>query len=519
MNSNPQNVDARRTVLFLFLAAVSVRVLLFVMFSDELFVGSDQVEYIRHARNFASGDLGGLLDTYWPPFFPFVLGLAYLFSTDLVLPSVAVAVLFGSLAVPLIYYFVRQSYGHREGLIAGVLAVFYPHLLNSVFDLGSENVYLVLIVLCLFTGWKAIISDSLLNYALAGGLVGLAYLTRPEAFAYSAFFIGVILFRNIWKKEQFIKRSLIYGGTFLIAFLVFATPYLVYLKGEMGRWTISSKTEINTVMGDYTNPAAADGDSLTNPTLSLRTGADLLRSFSFNMVAINKSLPYLIPLGGMIFIALGLFATDWTSTRAKREAYLISFCLLTIVGYAAAVVQTRYFYILLPVVFGWMAKGIFAFNSWFQATVKNLGAWERVRTASRYIPAICIASMFLYLLPLNFFVGSREATWHERPYEERDAGEWLRQNARPMTTVFSARKAPAFYAGATQVTPKTTDLDEVFSEIKTTGVEYVVAGTRGLKRNPYLQGLEERLQGDSDFERVYSHADHPDYKISIYKRK
>ncbi|HEX6280088.1 MAG TPA: glycosyltransferase family 39 protein, partial [Pyrinomonadaceae bacterium] len=302
------------------------------MFPDELFVGSDQVEYIRHARNFASGDPGGLLDTYWPPFFPFVLGLAYLFSNDLVLPSVAVAVLFGSLAVPLIYYFVRQSYGHREGLIAGVLAVFYPHLLNSVFDLGSENVYLVLIILCLFTGWKAITSDSLLYYALAGGLVGLAYLTRPEAFAYTAFFIGVVLFRNIWKKEQFIKRSLIYGGTFLIAFLVFAAPYLVYLKGEMGRWTISSKTEINTVMGDYTNPAAVDGDRLINPTLSLRTGADLLRSFSFNMVAINKSLPYLIPLGVMIFISLGLFATDWTSTRAKREAYLISFCLLTIVG-------------------------------------------------------------------------------------------------------------------------------------------------------------------------------------------
>jgi hypothetical protein len=369
------------------------------------------------------------------------------------------------------------------------------------------------------TGWKAITSDSLLYYALAGGVVGLAYLTRPEAFAYTAFFIGVVLFRNILQKEQFLKRSLTYSGVFLVAFLLFAAPYLIYLKGETGKWTISGKTEINTVMGDYSEVAAPDSEGETRPSVSVQTGAVLLKLVGLNLIDINKRLPYLVPFGLMVFVSLGLFATGWGVSRLKRELYLIGFCLLTIVGYSAAVIQTRYFYILLPIVFGWAGAGILAFTNWYRSTADLLKTPKNVHKTSAYVPAIAITVLLLYLLPLNFFMRSGETAWDDRPYEERAAGEWLRQNARPTPTVFSARKVPAFYAGATQVTPKTKNLDQVFDEIRTAGVEYVVAGTRELKRNPFLNGLEERLRADSDFERVYTNDDHPEYKISIYKRR
>jgi hypothetical protein len=404
-------------------------------------------------------------------------------------------------------------------VIAAVLAVFYPHLINSVFTLGSENVYLILITLCLYTGWKALTSDSLLNYALTGAIVGLAYLTRPEAFAYPVFFVGAILCRNIWQRTAVIKRSALYGGVFLAAFLLLATPYLLYLRSETGTWTISAKTKINTVMGDYSKVAAKDHDGETEPNVSLKTVRVLLYLVADNLIEINKSMPYLIPPIVTVFMALGLFTTGWGWARAKREIYLITFCVLTVLGYAAAVVQTRYFYILLPIILGWSAKGILAFGNWFRSSTSNWSfAVLRGRVAA-YVPAICLGILFLYLLPLNFFMRPARDLWRERAYEERAAGTWLSENARPMATVFSARKIAPFYAGAVQVSPKSSEIDKLIDEVRASGVEYVVSSDRENKRNPYLKDFEDRLMVDPGFELVYHNDENPDYQIWIFKRK
>ena len=509
----------RKTVLLLFLAALISRILIFVVFGNELIVGSDQIDYIGLGHHVAAGNPQGVLHTYWPPLFPMVLGLAEVFIDGLVFPAVVVAVLAGSVAIPLIYYFVKQSYGRPEAVIAAVLAIFYPHLINSVFAIGSENIYLLLIILCLYTGWKAVTSDSLLYYAITGGIVGLAYLSRPEAIGYPAFFIAAILVRNLWQRKEFLRRSATYCGVFLAAFLLFATPYLIYLRGETGRWTVSGKTEINTVMGDYSRVAEKVYESEVEPTISLETGRVVLYLIAGNLIEINKSIPYLVPPIVTVFVGLGLFATGWGAPRAKREIYLITFCVLTLLGYAAAVVQTRYFYILLPIILGWAAKGILAFGSWFRSSTRDVNGVVTPRIKPTYMHAICLAVLLLYLLPLNFFMRSRREAWHDRPYEERAAGIWLSENARPMAKVFSARKITPFYAEAIQVSPKTTELSQLLDEVRNSDIEYVVSGDRGNKRNPFLEDLEKELQVDPGFELVYNNDENDDYTISIYKRK
>ena len=503
----------RKTVILLFLAAVVTRVLLFVVFADELIVGSDQVEYIRLGQNFAAGNFHGVLDVYRPPFFPMLLGLASLLIQGLVLPAVMIAVLAGSIAVPLTYYFVKQSYGERDARLAGMFAVFYPHLLNSVFSIGSENVYLVLITLCLLTGWKALTSDSVLHYALAGGLVGLAYLTRPEAFAYTTFFIGAILVKIVWKKEQPVRRLLLFGGVFLISFLLFATPYLLYLKTETGNWTVSGKTTINTVLADH--EAAALNE--VGEAESRETAAVLVMNIVSNLVQVNTILPYLVPLGVGLFIALGLFGTIWGAERLKREAYLIGFVVLTVLGYTLAVVQTRYFYVLLPIAFGWAARGIYFFAEWFRSSARKLKLPAPVVAVADYTPALCLVVLFLYLAPLSFFMRSKADSWQERAYEEKAAGIWLKDHAPAMSKVFSPRKLPPFYSGTVQVSPRSTEIDVILNQIKTEGVEYVVISDRSVRRNSYLEGLENGLQSTPGFSRVYLNEDNPDFKISIYK--
>lgn len=506
-------------MLYLFLVAVVVRVLIHVVFANDLILGSDQIDYVNMGRKFSSGDLGGVLNTYWPPLLPALIGFVSLFVDDLTLPAVVVAVLTGSLVAPATYLLVRQSYDHSAALIAGVLAVFFPHLLNAVFDVGSENVYIVLITGSLIAGWNVLSSDSLKYCIVAGVLLGLAYLTRPEAFAYPAFFVSLILLKAWWNKAS-LRPAVLSSALLLLTFSAVATPYLLYLRAETGSWTISDKTEINTVMGEYSqvigrNPAA----EASEPNFDVATTILLLKIFGFNLVQIHKIIPILVPLPLMVFVAIGLFSTGWSRGRMAREIYLLTFCLLTVIGYAAAVIQTRYFYILLPVVFGWGAKGIVAFGSWLRQTARGIdNRFLNSFATSSFLPASCVALVLLYTLPLNFFMSSHETAWRDRPYEERAAGVWLRDNAGPKSIVFSARKVAAFYGEAVQVPPPSNDFEEVFESIRSGNVEYVVSGQREFRRNPFLKDLESRMESSEVFERVYTNTEHPDYRISIFKR-
>jgi hypothetical protein len=332
--------------------------------------------------------------------------------------------------------------------------------------------------------------------------------------------MALIVIKGWWRKSP-LKSSVLRVSALLLGFLLFATPYLVYLRAETGRWTISSKTEINTVMSDYpelADPGPDGGGS--EPTFSRESLSVITRLIGSNLIQINRALPYLIPMPLLIFIALGLFSVGWGPDRLKWETYLISFCVLTVIGYALAVVQTRYFLVLLPIAFGWSARGILAFGGWLNQTAQELNSPKLDSFAgSGYLTASCLVGLLLCLLPLNFFITSREAAWRDRPYEERAAGTWLRHNGPTKAKVFSARKIPAFYADAVQVTPTTTDLEKVLEEIRSGGVEYVVTGKRELKRSPFLEDLEARMQAAAEFERVYSNTEHPDYNISIFRRK
>ena len=505
----------RRTIVLLFLTAVVVRSLLHLVFADDLVVGSDQIDYINLGRGFAAGHPGGLLDPYWPPLLPFLIGMVGLFIEGLTLPAIVVAVVAGSLVVPVTYYLARQFYDATTAKVAAVIAIFYPHLLNATFAAGSENVYVALIGTCLITGWKAITSASTKYGILTGVLLGLAYLTRPEAFAYPAFFIALILLKGLVGGISF-KTSARLSAALLVAFVAIATPYLIYLKTATGTWTISGKTGINTVLAEPGLLGPGEGKSASDQTPAILLAA----AVGSNLLQVSKALPILAPLPIVIFIALGLFSADWSPDRTKWELLLIGFCLLSVAGYVVAVVQTRYFFILLPIFSGWAAKGIFAFSDWFYRTTLRLKNQGLVSFAgSYYLPSLCLALLFVYLLPLNFFVTSSEAAWRDRPYEERAAGLWLRENAGPGTRVFSARKVPAFYGEAVQVPPTSTDFENVFEAIHGGDVDFVVAGRRELSRNPYLRDLESRMQSSPQFEMVYTNTEHPEYPISIFKRR
>lgn len=509
-------------LLVLLSAGLALRAGLFILFSNDLVVGSDQMQNILLSRKIAAGDLLGSLDTYWAPLYAIVVGGVNVIVDDLVLPAVIVSIVSGGLLVVFTYALTLQSYGRKVAVLAAAVAVFFPHLINSVFSLGSENLYMLWVVGALTIGWRGIANSSIVYMFLTGLLIGLAYLTRPEAFGYLLFFVGVAIVNRLRSASNKWIDAGRQAIAVLAGFLLLSAPYLLFLRYEVGHWTLSAKSEVNTIASEYRSLAKAEGVESIEVSSESKSYSVILfaRIIAENLVQTNKSLQVLIPLFLIALIGLGLFGTAWSAVRFWREAYLISFCALTIAGYSVAVIQVRYFYVLLPVIFGWLAVGILKLQSQLAETARRVGYQSLYSYfASRVFTGLMLFGVFVYTFPLYFFVISEDRAWSERAYEERDAGLWLREHGRPLPKIFSGRTTPVFYANGRQLPPKTTNIDEIMSTLMSQDVDYVVTSERALKRNPFLRSLPDALHDSGKFDLIYDFHKPPGYRVSIYERR
>jgi Dolichyl-phosphate-mannose-protein mannosyltransferase len=509
-----QNANEPKTVFLLFLAALGFRTALFLLFANELVAGNDQIQNIILARRFAGGDALGFLDSYWTPLYPFLIGVVSLFTDSLVLPSIIISIAAGSLAAPLTFYLVKQSYGRREATIAAVISIVFPHLINSTFSLGTENIYLVWLIGALIICWKALVKNSARSFLLTGVLLGLAYLTRPEAIGYLGFFAAAAVINNLRSRNTFARNSAVQIAALIIGFALLAAPYIVYLKSATGTWTISGKAATNIAAG-----ALQENDSQNlNGSFQIETGKVLTRTIALSLIEIQKSFNYLLPTLLLIFVAVGLFRERWSKERFWRETFLIIFCILTVFCYALTVVQDRYFYILLPVFFGWIARGIVQLELWLRQSMKTWTANKfYYRPTARPFAVLCLIFIYLYVLPVSFFMRTKEKAWQTTAYEERDAGTWLKENGKRSPLIYSISQRPIFYAEGRQLRLTTADSGEILRQIKENKVDYIVANERSVNGNPFLKNFDEMLRNAPEFEQIYEKSEPPGFKISIFR--
>jgi len=363
-------------------------------------------------------------------------------------------------------------------------------------------------------------TSSSTDFLLTGILLGFAYLTRPEAFAYPLFFGALAIGKYLWQKKIATRVLITQLAALLLGFAILATPYILYLRCATGTWTISDKTKINTVAGEISEDEKESEFNDQPGNITYQNGKIVIKAIAVNLLTIHKSLPSLLPPFLFIFVALGLFRESWNKEKLLRESYLMIFCLITVLGYAVSTVQARYFYILLPIFFGWIARGIVEAEKWIEESNHKLLPHRFFDSVnSRLVTTLCLLAVYFYVFPLNFYIRETARAWHETAYEERAAGLWLKDNSKPSSLIFSASRRPVFYAEGRQLTPTNTDVQEILTEIKNSRVEYVITSDRSLIRNPYLSGLTEALQNTPEFELVYQHEDFPGYKISIFKMK
>jgi len=517
---NSQSMKNHRIPLFLSLTALIVRLFYYFLYAKDEVVNNDASTYIKLARHLAAGDFSAGFNSFWTPFYPLLVAGVGLFSSSLLLPAVTVSIITGSLAVPATYYLVKQSYSRREAVIAAVIAIFYPHLLTSTFNYGTENVYLLLLTFALITAWNGLTKNSTANFFVTGLLLGCAYLTRPEAVGYLFFFAPLIFLTNFKAQGIFSQNSAKNVAVLVLGFALLATPYIIYIRSTTGSWSISPKFKAHisgtnfsdTIFDKNFNPAPKPQAPTTDGI-----GKTLIKSVLFTSQMAHKQFPYLFPPFLLIFVGLGLFRTKWNGSRFRREMYLLFFCVLTVLGYVVTIVEVRYFYVLLPILFGWMAYGIVEMEDWLRESLQHL-SFGNLFAANLYIfPVLCLTFIILYTLPLNSFMRSSDGAWQFSQYEQRNAGLWLKENAKPAPIVMSNDFRPAFYAEGKYVPLYSDNINEVLAEAFAKQVDFLVIDERNIKQTSQLSNLLNEPQNSPQLELVYQATERQGYKIVIYR--
>lgn len=506
-------------LLILTLTALIVRLLYYFLYAKDEVIGKDASTYVRLARHLAAGDFAAGFDAFWTPFYPLLVASVGVFTDSLMLPTVVVSIITGTLAVPAVYFLAEQSYGRREAVIAAALAVFYPHLLTSTFGYGTENVYLALLMFALVAGWNGLTKNSTVNSFIVGLLLGCAYLTRPEAFGYLFFFAPVIFINNFRKQGLFSKNSMKSLAVLMLGFFLLAAPYIIYIRGATGSWSISPKFKAHigaTTFSDTEFDKTFTPVPKSEPPPTDNPAKRFAKAFLFNLEGTHRVFPLLVPPFLIIFIALGLFGAYWNARRFGREAYLLFFYFLTMLGYIVTIVEVRYYYVLLPILFGWTACGITAMEDWLRRSLQN--SFFVKFLAGRYVfPLLCLAFVFVYTLPLNSFMRSSDGAWQFSQYEQKNAGLWLKENVKPAPVVMANEFRPAFYAEGKFVPLYTDDLDKILAEASAKQVDFLVIDERNVKPESPLRNLLNEPQITPQLEPVYQADERKGYKIVIYR--
>ncbi|HEX2979765.1 MAG TPA: hypothetical protein VHO48_05845 [Anaerolineaceae bacterium] len=123
----------------------------------------------------------GVQTTFRPPGYPFFLAGLYAvlpFETRWVYTRIAQCVLGASLALIAVKLGMRLGVKRRAAWLAGGVVAFYPILQMYPIALASENLFIPLVGLSILAVYWSTENASLGRAAVAGGLLGLAILTR-----------------------------------------------------------------------------------------------------------------------------------------------------------------------------------------------------------------------------------------------------------------------------------------------------------------------------------------------------
>jgi hypothetical protein len=396
-------------------------------------VANDSAGYGFMARDFLRGDFLKGLSPAFHPLYPYLVSLLSPGATSVEITGRLISLFFGTVALVPLYYLVKEAFGHGVAVFSGLFYCFHPYLVTYSGMLLSEATYWGLLTLSIYFFWFGLKRRRIYQTTLAGVLLGLAYLTRPEGMGYLAvFLVWVVIYGGV--KKEWIRKSIIIGGL-ILTFLVPSAPYLIFIHQETGLWLISKKAtaaQSRLLMWGEEQKQNPDTKAAEEPILAKkpftfqRFMSTFFRNIPFNIYHYLRA--YHFSLWVFLFVAL----IRLRQRRIKEEWFIASLVLFHLFSLATFTPSNIRFSVpVIPISLLWAAAGV--------VEIKRFLKMKKVPKEKKWLFFIVVL-ILLIQLPQAL----TPERWHRR--EQKNVGIWLRKNTPEGSVMMSNSPQEAFYA-------------------------------------------------------------------------
>lgn len=481
INSNHSTGDrggkSSKTLLLILAVAFGLRLLLVP--SPEV-IRNDGTEYIRSARQILSGDWSG---GKAPPLYPLLIAFFHFVTPNDEMAGIWVSVIFGTLIVLPIFFLGKDIFNEKVGIVGALMGAVHPFLYAFSGSVMTETTYCFFLASATLFGWKTFSDARFLSIILFSLFTTLAYLTRPEAVGFLFIFCNWILWINPpGGRRPWMKRL---GISFLalFCFIVFASPYLIQIKRESGKWGISQKVSISpgSLSGDQEIPTIEKMRKtrefplttiIKNPLSAIKKiGTGMFISLYKFQQGFHPFL-LLLAIGGVIHIL-----KEKTPCSLKGNFYLMSY-LIFFFGFVFPffLILRRYASQMIPIALPWASVGFWAVIDW----IYKRQSWK--------VSKRLFMTVSLLIILMGLFIQGSLAHNRDFRFIQRDAGLWMKEYLPEKGKIMSSMPQEAFYAEFpwTHMPPKSYEV--ILREARSQRVRYLVIDEKIEKDSPGFLG-------------------------------
>jgi len=226
--------STRRSIVTIVVVGIAVRVA--VMFATSPILWGDSVQYYETARSFLRGDYLSHNFVSTPIFPAFMAAFLAMGAT----PAAGAAMIAAQRALAvaasvLVYRVARDAFDKTVAFYAALLWTVSALQLFYETSVTTEALFVVVLVLTLFTADRFLQTSSLLMAAATGVMCAVATLTRPVAKALILMVIAIVVWRG-GERRRVVGAAAVLLATFAIAI----APWLYVNRQQYGFWGISS---------------------------------------------------------------------------------------------------------------------------------------------------------------------------------------------------------------------------------------------------------------------------------------
>ena len=414
-------------IIFLFLISLTLRLYLLFEFPHVVFLHeADAMGYFSIAKGIAENwELRGA--THFPPFYPFIIAIFYLFSGDIEIAGRMASSVMGALLVFPVYLIGKEIYNKRVGLLSSLIVIFLGTFVDYSLQPITQSTYLTILMTIIYLGLLSLRKQSIWVYISLGLACATLYLTRPEGFI-AILCIGFILVAVPYKQIA-AKSKLNILSWMLAGFFILALPYINYIHNQTGMWTISGKAGSAIIGVDAGAKLLPDGRTVGEASSGKVGLKDLFPSIEAffktywgNMVKFARIIPNHFPTFSLFLASAGLFVTIISIFYTEKSLRMLKVLqtgvlfvglavILPVFAFSNLAIAPSYIFPLFPIITLLFARGLVGIEDGFFNTIIKLTGFGRLERLKECSLAATAAVLF-------FSYSSISPVWGELSSED-----------------------------------------------------------------------------------------------------